>query len=195
MRVLGVVASMSCALVFPSLVQAQAVDAVRFGIMGHNLEILGTGNGGKEDGVDLSGEVAFASPAILSWAAKPKVTLGGSVNTADETSFAAIGLRWDFEAAQNWNWGLGLGYAIHNGDPLDNPYAPADSTRRATFDREELALGSRDVFHLFASLEYKVSARFGVEGIYEHLSHGQILGTNRNPGMDNLGIRGVWRLR
>ena len=38
-----------CLLLCGSVAQAQIVDSIRLGVVGHNIEVLGTGNGGKED--------------------------------------------------------------------------------------------------------------------------------------------------
>ena len=34
-----------------------------------------------------------------------------------------------------------------------------------------------------------------MQGIYEHLSHGQILGEGRNQGLDEIGVRAVWKFQ
>jgi lipid A 3-O-deacylase len=72
---------------------------------------------------------------------------------------------------------------------LNNPYAPSDSIRRAKFNAEELALGSRDVFRLGFAVSYAPSDTWTTAIVYEHLSHGHILGGEKNQGLDNLGFR------
>jgi lipid A 3-O-deacylase len=186
-------------LSFGPSANAQIVDSARVGVFGHNLGYGGTANSGKsgskEDGVDISAEIAFATPSFLKWAGAPKPTAGGSLNSAGETSFVFVGLRWDWALSEKWRAGFGGGYAVHNGEYLDNPFAPADSVRRAKFDREELALGSRDLFHWTLSAEYALSEQWAVEGVIEHLSHGDVLSKIRNPGLDNAGIRMVRKFR
>jgi lipid A 3-O-deacylase len=54
-------------------------------------------------------------------------------------------------------------------------------------------LGSRDLFRTSLALTWDLSESFAVQGIYEHLSHGQILGSGRNQGLDEIGVRAVWR--
>ncbi len=174
---------------FPALPAKAQISEVRGAIMAHNIETNVSKNAGKEDGPDLQVEVLWNSPDWLRFAFSPRPGVVASLNTQGETSFAGVGLDWTFPVSKNITIDPYLGYVIHNGDPLNNPYAPADSVRRAKFNAEELALGSRDLFRLGFAVGYRHSESWTSYLVYEHLSHGHILGGSKNQGIDNVGIR------
>jgi lipid A 3-O-deacylase len=188
---LGLVA-MAFASIISSLacLPAQAqISELRGAIMAHNVETNVSKNAGKEDGPDVQVEVLWSSPKWLKFAFSPRPGVVASLNTQGETSFAGVGLDWRFPIGKNFTIDPYLGYVIHNGDPLDNPYAPADSARRAKFNAEELALGSRDLFRLGVAVGYRHNETWTSYLVYEHLSHGHMLGGSKNQGLDNVGIR------
>lgn len=169
---------------------AQAkVSEIRGAIMAHNIETNVSKNAGKEDGPDVQVEVLWDSPDWLRFAFSPRPSAIASLNTRGETSFAGVGLDWTFPIGARLTVDPYLGYVIHNGDPLDNPYAPSDSVRRAKFNAEELALGSRDLFRLGVALGYRHNEEWTSYLVYEHVSHGHILGGSKNQGLDNIGVR------
>jgi len=114
-----------------------------------------------------------------------------SVNTDGNTSYGGVGLEWDFEFAEGWHFEPGFGYVIHDGD-INNPFANG-TPESAAFADENVLLGSEDLFRTSIALSWDVSASFALQGIYEHLSHGQILGEGRNQGLDEIGVRAIWR--
>lgn len=168
--------------------QAQ-IREVRRAIMAHNTETNVSKNAGKEEGPDVQVEVLWNSPNWLKFAFSPRSGVVASVNTQGVTSFAGVGLDWTFPVSKKITIDPYLGYVIHNGDPLENPYAPADSARRAKLNAEELALGSRDLFHLGFAVGYRHGETWTSYLVYEHLSHRHILGGSKNQGIDNVGIR------
>ena len=105
-----------------------------------------------------------------------------------ETSFGGVGLTWEFKPTQKVTFEPFLGLVYHNGKHLDNPYAPSDSVNRAYANAHYLMLGSRELFWLGVSAGYEIKPDLKIYGIYEHLSHGQILHSGVNEGVDNLGI-------
>jgi lipid A 3-O-deacylase len=137
----------------------------------------------------VQAEILWDSPRWLGFAASPRPSAVISINTQGETSFAGIGLDWSFPIGERFSVDPYLGYVIHTGDPLENPYAPSDSARRAKFNAEELALGSRDLFRLGFAVSYRHNEKSTSSVVYEHLSHGHILGGAKNQGLDNVGIR------
>lgn len=171
----------------PNMALAQ-ISELRLGLLSHNAEINAK-NGGKEKGPDIEAQIVFESPSWLEWAQSPKPIIVGNLNTQGETSFFGGGLEWGIGLGENFELQPFLGIVVHNGDPLNNPYAPADSVRRAKFNAEELALGSRNLFWLGLNLERKINEDWAVAIHYEHLSHGQILGEGKNQGLDNIGLR------
>jgi lipid A 3-O-deacylase len=185
MMCLGV-SGLSAGTATPALAQ---VSEARVAIMAHNIRVIDPKNADKEDGPNVEAEILFDSPDFLSWAGSPRPGFVGSLNTAGETSFVGVTLEWRFMLGEKVSFDPFLGYAIHDGDPLDNPFPPSDSVNRQRFNDEELALGSRDQFRIGFAFGYALSERWTAYGVFEHLSHGQILGKGKNQGLDNVGLR------
>lgn len=182
-------AAAAAALIAPAA--TAQVDSVRLGVMKHNICVIDCKNADKEDGPNIAGELRFESPDWLGWAGAPHPYVMASVNTRGETSYGGVGLEWDFEFARGWHFEPGLGYVIHDGE-VSNPYANG-TPEAAAFFEEHVLLGSEDLFRTSLALTWDLSDTFGLQAIYEHLSHGQILGEGRNQGLDEIGIRAVWR--
>ncbi|MAP96299.1 MAG: hypothetical protein CMK07_15245 [Ponticaulis sp.] len=170
---------------------AGVVEEVRAGVTAHNICVANCKNADKEDGPNVAGEIMFKSPDFLSWAFSPNPYVMASVNTAGETSFGGFGLEWQYEFGDGWAIEPGLGYVIHNGE-VNNPY-PNGTPEAAAFFEEHVLFGSEDLFRTSLSLSKYFSDDWGVQLMFEHLSHGQILGEGRNQGIDNLGVRVMYR--
>jgi hypothetical protein len=104
-----------------------------------------------------------------------------SVNAGGGVSFLAAGLAWRWRLPGHFYLQPGLGGAVQNG---------STDHFQATPDR--LYLGSRYLFEPQGSLGYQVSPRWAVEASYVHLSHAHLAGP-QNPGLDDLGVRAVYR--
>lgn len=170
---------------------ANAGPELRVGVLEHNTAAFNSNTGGKESGPDVSIELALASPDWLAWAGGPRPYLNATVNTAGATSYGAVGLEWQWQIGGGWSVEPGLGYAIHNGE-IENPF-PASDPRKIPFENENVLFGSRDLFRVSLSTTYEVAPGWGIQALYEHLSHGQILGSGRNQGIDNIGLRVAYR--
>lgn len=186
---LAIAAAAACVCGAPAA--SAQIDSVRVGVMEHNICVADCKNADKESGVNIAGELRFKSPDFLGWAGSPHPYLMASVNTDGNTSYGGGGLEWDFEFAPGWRVEPGFGYVIHDGD-LNNPYANGTPEAAAYFE-EHVLLGSRDLFRTSIALTWDFTPGFAVQGIYEHLSHGQILGEGRNQGLDEIGVRAVWK--
>lgn len=170
-----------------SVASAQILDEIHFGATAHNVCITDCDNGNKEDGPNLSGELVFNAPGILSVIGKPRPYLVASLNTAGDTSFGGGGLVWNWDFAEGWSLEPGVGYVIHDGE-LSFPF-PQGDPRNDPISANTVFLGSRDLFRTSLSLSRDLAGPWGVQVMYEHLSHGQILGNGRNQGLDNIGVR------
>lgn len=170
---------------------AQLVEEVRVGATKHNICVNDCNNANKEDGPNLNGELVFASPDILALLFEPQPFIVGSANLSGDTSFAGAGLLWNFEFADGWSIEPGLGYVIHDGE-LEPPF-PQGDPRNAPFNETTVYLGSRDLFRTSVALNRDFGEKWGAQILYEHLSHGQIIGNGRNQGMDTLGGRIYYR--
>ncbi len=173
---------------------ADPLDEVRAGLMLHNfcVGVHDCTNANKEDGQDIAAEAVFRSPRFLGWAGAPRPHVVVSANTAGETSFAGAGLYWNLPIGRDWAIEPGLGYVVHTGNE-DLPF-PRGDPRNGPLSRENLYLGSQDLFRVTLALNRDFSDRWGAQLMYEHLSHGQILGRGRNQGLDNIGLRVRLRL-
>ena len=96
-----------------------------------------------------------------------------------------------FRVPPGWHFEPGFGYVVHDG-AVSNPFANG-TPEAAAFFEENVLFGSEDLFRTSLALTWDVSPNFALQGIYEHLSHGQILGEGRNQGLDEIGVRAVWR--
>lgn len=166
----------------------------RFGVLAHNIPVgINPGNENQESGENIQAEIVFHTPNLLKWKYffKPNPYIIGSVNTAGNTSFGGFGLLWDWEFGRNKAWAVetGLGYIVHNG-AIDLPFPGVPgSVENAEFDANNILFGSRDLFRTSLGLSRDFNERWGAQIIYEHLSHGQILGQGRNQGNDSIGGR------
>lgn len=186
--------ALALSLTFAPALAAQAgpVDEIRLGVVAHNVCIANCDNANKEDGPNINGEIVFKSPEFLNIIWSPKPYVMGSVNTAGDTSFGGVGLQWDWEFAEGWAIEPGVGYVIHDGE-LTFPY-PQGDPRNDPISATTVFFGSRDLFRTSLSLNKDLGEKWGVQVMYEHLSHGQILGEGRNQGLDNIGVRVRYRL-
>lgn len=193
-KLLGV-ACAACVLAGPALTGpalAGPLEEARLGVMAHNICVTDCKNADKEDGVNVNGDLVFSSPGFLAWAFEPRPYVMASVNTAGETSYAGAGLEWRWRFAEGWELQPGVGYVIHNNDDLDNPFPPSDP-RRGPYQDENLLLGSEDLFRTSLGVSRDFNETWALQLSFEHLSHGQILGSGRNQGLDELGVRLKYR--
>ncbi len=184
--------ALAAAVVVAPAATAQ-VDSARLGVMKHNICVSDCKNADKESGVNVSGELRFASPDFLSWAWSPHPYVMASVNTDGNTSYGGFGLEWDFVLGERWHVEPGFGYVLHDG-AVNNPF-PSGSQQADDYSADHVLLGSKDHFRTNLALTYDFSETLALQAIYEHLSHGQILGEGRNQGMDEIGLRLVWNFR
>ncbi|MEP2990132.1 MAG: acyloxyacyl hydrolase [Parasphingorhabdus sp.] len=128
------------------------------------------------DGVDF--QLGYRGEPIeaLSFIAKPSPYILASVNTAGDTSFAAVGLSWKFGDKIYVRPGIGI--AIHDGPEL--AFAP---------DGSQTQLGSRVLFEPELAVGVQISERVDLEASWAHLSHGRIFSSVQNPGIDTIGMR------
>lgn len=167
------------------------IDEVRIGAA-HNIRLdHGDLVDGKE-GDDVEAELVFSSPDLLNILGSPRPYIVASGNLDSNTSFGGVGLLWRWNFAHNWAFEPGFGYIIHDGE-RDNPF-PDGTPQASAFEEQHQLLGSRDLFRTTLALERELGAHAGVQLFYEHMSHGQILDRGRNQGLDNVGLRFVWRL-
>lgn len=167
--------------------QAQAIESVHVGVLAHNICVTDCKNTGKEQGPVVELQANWGSPDFLDWAGSPQPYAVVSVNTSGETSFGGVGLEWRFAIAEKWAIEPGVGYVIHDG-ALQNIY-PSGDPRAQAYSENRVLLGSRDLFRTSIGVTRELAGPWEAQLFFSHVSHGQILGTGRNQGMDQAGIR------
>ena len=125
---------------------------------------------GIESGMDV--EVGYRGGGILHTPLQPYVF--GAVNTAGETSYAAVGLSAKFGHRIYIRPGLGL--AVHTG------------SAGRFYRTDKIAFGSRVLFEPELGVGTELNDRVSVEASWVHMSHAQLF-SHENPGIDNLGVR------
>lgn len=186
-RRLSSAAAIAClaTLAFASDTRAQEdTREVRVAIMQHDIRHLEAGD--RESGANLELALLSRPIAALDAVGQPRAYISGSLNSDGDTNFASIGLSWRPSLSRRFSGELQIGYAVHDGvldtvDPLEA--------------RNRILLGSRDLFRTAVGLDWAASqdVRIGLQWV--HLSHGQILGSGRNQGIDTAGIVITYRFR
>jgi lipid A 3-O-deacylase len=100
----------------------------------------------------------------------------GALNTAGDTSYAAVGLSAKFGHSIYIRPGVGL--AIHTGTARIFP----DPTNN------KIDFGSRILFEPEVGVGAQVNSRLSIEASWVHMSHAQLF-SRQNPGIDNFGVR------
>lgn len=144
-------------------------DELFGGLHVHDVK-LPTDKSGLEGGMDVS--VGYRGASIGHTPLQPYIF--GALNTAGNTSYAAVGLSAKFGSKIYIRPGLGL--AIHNGSAANH------------FRSDEIAFGSRILFEPEVGVGTKINGRLSIEASWVHMSHAQLF-SRENPGIDNLGVR------
>ncbi|MBV9529012.1 acyloxyacyl hydrolase [Sphingomonas sp.] len=139
------------------------------GVYVHDVK-LPTDKSGLEQGADL--QLGYRGDGIMHTPLQPYAF--AALNTAGDTSYAAVGLSAKFGGAVYVRPGLGL--AVHTGS----------AGRYYRFDK--IAFGSRVLFEPELAVGAQVAPLVSVEASWVHMSHAQLF-SHENPGIDNLGVR------
>jgi hypothetical protein len=127
---------------------------------------------GIENGFDL--QLGFRGGRIGHTPLQPYIF--GALNTAGDTSYAAIGLSAKFGDQIYVRPGLGI--AIHNGS----------AKKFQDLANDKIDFGSRILFEPELGIGMRVTNRASIEASWVHMSHAQLFG-HQNPGIDNIGVR------
>lgn len=145
------------------------------GLYAHNVDTPLTLDGHTEDGVDLQlGWRGRSIARVLGIDLQPYVF--GALNSAGNTSYAAVGLSTKFGGKVYIRPGLGI--AIHNGS----------AARFENRFNDKLELGSRILFEPEVGIGVHVAPRITAEASLVHMSHATLF-SGQNPGIDNIGVR------
>jgi lipid A 3-O-deacylase len=167
------------------------IDEVRFAYVNNLQDDHGEIVDGKE-GENAELELVSSSPDFLNIIGSPRpyIMVSGNVSN-DGVNFGGVGLLWRWEFADGWAFEPGFGYIVHDGE-RDNPF-PDNTAEAEAFSEEHQLLGSHDLFRTSFALEREFGPRFAGQLYWEHMSHGQVLDTGRNQGLDYVGVRLLYR--
>jgi len=168
------------------------IDEWRLGVVSNIRDDHGEIVEGKEEGANIELDIVSSSPDFLNLIGSPRPYAMVSINTDNGVSFGGVGVLWRWEFADGWAFEPGFGYIIHDGE-LDNPY-PGTSPEGIAFEEEHQLLGSRDLFRSSFALEREFGNHTALQLYWQHMSHGQILDTGRNQGLDYVGLRFIYRI-
>jgi len=127
---------------------------------------------GIEGGADV--QVGFRGGGIGHTPLQPYIF--GALNTAGQTSYAAVGLSAKFGHSIYVRPGLGI--AIHTGS----------AEKFQDLSNDKIDFGSRILFEPEIGVGARINDHLSIEASWVHMSHGQLFG-RQNPGIDNLGVR------
>ena len=139
------------------------------GLYVHDVK-LPTDKSGLESGVDV--QVGYRGGGILHTPLQPYVF--GALNSAGNTSYAAVGLSAKFGNRIYIRPGLGL--AVHTG------------SAGKFYRLDKIAFGSRVLFEPELGVGAQIAPRISAEASWVHMSHATLF-SRENPGIDNLGVR------
>lgn len=174
------------------------VAEVRLGVTEHDVSIFGLGaNKGKENSVAITADWIFEDLDALSFIGSPQPYIGGTYNLGGKTSYGGGGLLWRANLFDRLYAEYGFGAVIHDGTrEVPNP-TPAFTPEEIDFIRfrevREIEFGSRVLFRNQIALGYRIDRTWAVESYIEHLSHGRILSSGSNEGLDTYGFRLAYR--
>jgi lipid A 3-O-deacylase len=127
---------------------------------------------GIEDGADI--QLGWRGGGIGRTPLQPY--LFGALNTAGDTSYAAIGLSAKFGDRIFIRPGVGI--AVHNGS----------AKKFQDLSNDKIDFGSRVLFEPELAIGARINRRMSIEASWVHMSHARLF-SRQNPGIDNIGVR------
>jgi hypothetical protein len=162
-------------------------------------DLVGVGAADREGGTDL--QIGIRSDPLdeLSLIGRPQAHGLLSINSAGTSNFVAAGLSWPISLPGQFYVRPGLGLAYTDGEaglPAVNApgLAPPEIQRRLKLYRSRIDFGSHLLFQPELSIGRVLSPRWSVELTYLHLSNGQVFARGKNQGLDDAGLRLIYKL-
>ena len=189
-------------LTLAPLSSARAAELL-VGVFAHDVtfigDVIGVGAAGREGGSDL--QIGLRSDRIdaLSLMGRPQAHGLVSINSAGISNFVAAGLSWPISLPGQFYVRPGLGLAYTDGEaglPAVNApgLAPPEIQRRLKLYNSRIDFGSQLLFQPELSIGRVLSPRWSVELTYLHLSNGQVFARGKNQGLDDAGLRLIYKL-
>ena len=200
-----IVISLAAAASGLALAAPASAGEIIAGVFAHDVtfvgEAVGLGAAGKEGGANV--HLGWRSDRLDSWPdwmRGPRAHVFISGNTEGDTSYIAAGLTWHIPLSDDGRWYVqpGMGLAVHDGYDLFPDFSepgisPEEFDRRVALRSERIEFGSQIVFEPEISLGYRITDNVAVELSYVHLSNGQIFHQGKNEGLDEVGVRFLYR--
>ncbi len=157
----------------PPLVAHSLFSELRGGVFVH-------GPGTREQGsVDINGEVLFSKPFLpadpLMAFLVPRIHIGGTVNTAGDTSQVYAGFAWTYDITQKIFIEGSVGAGFHNGETNRLPHP------------DRLSLGCTPLIRGSGSIGYRITDHWSIMATAEHISNAGLC--HANQGLTNYGVR------
>lgn len=201
----GVAVALAAMVGLAGAAQAQKAHAAEafVGVYGHDVtfigDLVGLGAAGREGGVDTHIGYRTGRIEALKFIWKPQAHAFVSINSENTSNFVAAGLSWRIPLwSQKVYFRPGIGLAYTDGKtnhpPANAPgLSDAERARRTELYYTRIDFGSKVLFEPEFALGVDVSDRIALEASYTHLSHGQIFHSGKNQGLDDAGIRLIYK--
>jgi lipid A 3-O-deacylase len=170
------VAILCTAILAAALPSPAAAGEIFGGLYKHDVPTFLNLSGNVERGVDL--QLGWRGDRIASTPLQPYVF--GALNSAGDTSYAAVGLSARFGHRLFIRPGLGI--SVHTGS----------AKKFQDLNNDKIDFGSRVLFEPEIGVGFDVNDRVSLEASWVHMSHAQLFG-RQNPGIDNIGARLTFR--
>jgi len=162
-------------------------------------DVIGVGAAGREGGTDLQIGLRSDPMDALSLIGRPQAHGLVSINSAGTSNFVAAGLSWPIALPGQFYVRPGLGLAYTDGEaglPAVNApgLAPPEIQRRLKLYRSRIDFGAHLLFQPELSIGRVLSPRWSAELTYLHLSNGQVFAHGKNQGLDDAGLRLIYKL-
>ncbi|MCC7267641.1 MAG: acyloxyacyl hydrolase [Caulobacteraceae bacterium] len=173
------------------LVGAYAHDVTFIG------DAIGVGAAGREGGADLHLGLRSDRIEALEAIGRPQAHAFVSINSEGTSNFAAVGLSWPIDITRTVYVRPGIGMAYTDGKaglpPVNAPgLPPAEIARRLELYNTRIDFGSHLLFQPEIAIGLRLSERVSAELSWVHISNGNILGSGKNQGMDDAGVRLIY---
>jgi len=147
------------------------LSEARIGVLVHD---EGPFSRNKEDGVDTNFEFLFTSPDFMKIIWSPRPHIGGTINSAGNTSQAYIGATWEWDFWKDFFFNFSLGGAYHTGE-------------KETSDPKKKSLGCSVLFRESLNLGYRITGPHSIMFHFDHISNAKLCSTNE--GLETFGLR------
>jgi lipid A 3-O-deacylase len=166
----------------PAAAQANLVDEVKTGVLGHDVGFL---THHVESGPDINVEILFTSPDLLSVIGSPRPHIGADINTAGNTSDGYFGLTWGAMLIQDL-FGPGDGIFANGslGGAIQDGFVGSKGTEPPPGRK---FLGSAVLFRESLELGYQINPTVSVSALLDHISNADL--APRNAGITSAGAR------